>query len=115
MKHADIMIPASDLDIDSGVSSSGHPFRYARVLGIFHADVAHVAPSQPLTSKTVEFLFVHWYRRIESHRAGYQSMRLHRLDLLCPEDNPDACGFLDPDDVIRGCHLIPTTQLDEPG
>ena len=107
-KHADIVIPAYDLDIDSGASPSGHPFRYGRVLGIFHADVVHIAPGQPLTSKTLEFLYVHWYRRVDTYRAGFDLKRLHRVELVCPENDPTACGFLDPDDVVRGCHLIPS-------
>ena len=106
-KHADIIIPAQDLDINSGVSSSGHPFRYGRVLVIFHADVVHVAPGQPLTSKTLEFLYIHWYWHVEAYRAGFESKCLHCIELLCLENNPAACGFLDPDDVVWGAHLIP--------
>ena len=106
-KHADIITPARDLDIDSGVSSSGHPFCYRHVLGIFHADIIHITPEQPLTSKTVEFLYVHWYQCVEAYRAGFESKHLHRIELLCPENNLTACGFLNPDDVVWGSHLIP--------
>ncbi|KAK7689513.1 hypothetical protein QCA50_007305 [Cerrena zonata] len=106
-KHANIMSISSDLDPNCLTSPTGHPFRYARVLGIYHADVARVLPGIPVTSQTLEFLFVHWYRRVDSFKAGFQSRRLHRLELI-PPDEPDACGFLDPDDVVRGAHLIPT-------
>ena len=54
----------------------------------------------------MEFLLVHWYSRDTRHKAGFKRRRLHRLEPLPPE-NPDAFGFLDPDDVIRGAHLIP--------
>lgn len=46
------------------------------------------------------------YKRDKTHRAGFKRKRLHRLQFL-PEDDPEAFGFLDPDEVIRGAHLIP--------
>ena len=54
----------------------------------------------------MEFVLVHWYRRDLSYKAGFKRSRLHRLQPM-PRTDPDSFGFLDPDDIIRGCHLIP--------
>ena len=106
-KHANIMTVSPLFDPVSSSASDGHPFRYARVLGIYHADIVYFSPStQSSMAQTMEFVLVHWYRRDTSYKAGYKRRRLHRLRLLSPED-PEAFGFLDPDDIVRGCHLIP--------
>ncbi|KAK7696214.1 hypothetical protein QCA50_000867 [Cerrena zonata] len=105
-KHADIMTVSLDFDPSTGTSDSGHAFRYARVLGIYHAEVVHVLPGQDPTLHTVQLLWVHWYQRDTSHKAGFHYRRLHRLEPMSIDD-PSACGFVDPDDVIRGIHLIP--------
>ena len=105
-KHADVMTAAMDLDPETGKAESGHPFAYARVLGIFHCDVVHLLPGKAPTSHAVEFLYVHWYCRDLTYEAGFKQRRLHRLELM-PQDHPSACGFLDPNDVVRGAHIIP--------
>ena len=106
-KHANIMTVSSLFDPVSHAASDGHPFRYGRILGIYHTDIVYFIPHTGISSaQTMEFLLVHWYRRDVTHKAGFKRCRLHRLELL-PPDSPEAFGFLDPDDVIRGCHLIP--------
>ena len=106
-KHANIMTVSPSFDHVSHSASDGHPFTYARVLGIYHVDLVYFCPStRSSVAETMEFLLVHWYRRDTRHKAGFKRRRLHRLELLPPED-PNAFGFLDPDDVIRGSHLIP--------
>lgn len=104
--HADVLVPAPDVDIETGISSTGHPFAYARILGVFHADVIHHRLGERPKQYTMEFLWVHWYRRDTRFKAGFKHRRLHRVEPM-PEDDPDAYGFLNPDDVIRGIHLIP--------
>ena len=95
--HANIMTLSRE-DTD-------HPFEYGRVIGIFHVDVGiNEGPSRASVSK--EVLWVRWYRRDSTYRAGFKRKRLHRLAFL-PEDDPKAFGFLDPDEVIRAAHLIP--------
>lgn len=49
---------------------------------------------------------MHWYSRDTRHKAGFKRRCLHQLEPLSPA-NPDAFGFLDPNDVIRSAHLIP--------
>ncbi|KAK6969249.1 hypothetical protein R3P38DRAFT_2814712 [Favolaschia claudopus] len=66
-----------------------HPFSYAQIIGIFHADILNLGGwDRGAKIQTKEFL------------------RLHRLEFL-PDSDPQAFGFLDPDEVIRGSHIIP--------
>ena len=79
-----------------------HPYWYARILGIFHARVRHRG-GEPAKK---DFLWVRWYGHVPGHRAGWKARRLPLLGFL-EDGSPDAYGFLDPDEVIRGVHLIP--------
>ena len=106
-KHANFMTVSPLFDPISHSAADGHPFRYGRILGIYHVDVIYFCPhTHTSLAESMEFLLVHWYRRDITHKAGFKRCRLHRLQ-LAPPDDPEAFGFLDPDDVIRGCHLIP--------
>lgn len=104
--QANVMVPAFNLDTETGESASGHPFVYARILGVFHTEIFHSTIGHRPVPHTLEFLWVRWYRIDRTYRAGFKARRLHRIELV-PEDDPNAFGFLDPDDVIRGVHLIP--------
>ncbi|KAG7093235.1 hypothetical protein E1B28_006921 [Marasmius oreades] len=66
---------------------ASHPYLYARVIGIYHANVI-------------------WFQLDESYPWGWRAKRLPRLQFL-DEHDPDAFGFADPTDVIRASHLIP--------
>lgn len=109
--RANVMIPAFDLDPDTGESPSGHPYLYARILGVFHADVTlneHLERRR-VTTHTLEFLWVRWYRIDPTFKGGFAARRLHRIQFI-PEEDPDAFGFLDPDDIIRAVHIIPAFE-----
>lgn len=99
--HADIMVLSRNDD--------DHPFEYGRVIGIFHMDVklnggeGWEGTQNPVSK---EVLWVRWFKRDRSYRAGFKQKRLHRLEFL-PSTDDAAFGFLDPDEVIRGSHLIP--------
>lgn len=79
-----------------------HPFRYARVLGIYHADVIH--PGN-LRGERMDFLWVRWFSYDTSYASGWATRKLDRVKFRSSVDG--AFGFLDPDLVIRGCHIIP--------
>ncbi|KAK7679639.1 hypothetical protein QCA50_017351 [Cerrena zonata] len=104
--RADVMAASPLFDPLTCTSEDGHPFVYAHVLGIYHAEVIHTIPGQPATAHTMEFLFVRWYQRDTTFPAGFKQRRLHRVAFRPPQD-VDSYGFLDPDDVIRGAHIIP--------
>ena len=87
-------------------TSTAHPFCYARVLGIFHANVIYNGPvlmdHQP---RHLEFLWACWFEVVKSH----QEQNAYKLDVLCfvPMHEDNTFGFINPADVLRSCHLIP--------
>ena len=102
--HAGIMVLSCEDEEDKGKQ---HPYWYARIIGIFHAHVRHVGPSSKCSEpQRMEFLWVRWFGRELSHCAGWKAKRLHRVGF----DEQDQFGFLDPNDVIRGVHLIPAFE-----
>ncbi|KAJ3476935.1 hypothetical protein NLI96_g10809 [Meripilus lineatus] len=100
------MLPAVDLDLSTGTSPSGHPFTYAHILGVFHAEVLYNKVGQRPSMHIMEFLWVRRYQLDKGYKGGFKSRRLHQMSLV-PETEESAFGFIDPDDVIRGVHLIP--------
>ncbi|KAJ6488839.1 hypothetical protein C8R45DRAFT_1143036, partial [Mycena sanguinolenta] len=97
--HSDVMTLAPEGD-------TTHPFSYAQIIGIFHADVVNTARGAEPKPQSMEFLWVRRYRLDSTWRAGFKKKRLFRLEFL-PDTDPNAFGFLNPDEVIRGAHLIP--------
>lgn len=100
---------------DDPTAQTTHPFWYARVLGVYHAEVRDAR--KPFLGWTqIEFLFVRWLGTEPGWKAGWSARRLDRVGFI-PSTDPGAFGFLDPARAIRGCHLIPafsqgtTTQL----
>jgi hypothetical protein len=57
-----------------------HPYWYARVLGIYHANVRHIGPnSNSYEPKQMEFLFVCWFGRDSVPPPGWKTKQLIRL------------------------------------
>jgi hypothetical protein len=84
-----------------------HPYWYARIIGVFHAQVRHTGPQSKLKDvQRMDFLWVRWFGRDLSYKAGHAMKRLYRLGFIDSKDL-GAFGFLDPDVIIRGVHLIP--------
>lgn len=81
---------------------SVHPYSYARVLGVFDADVRYNGGK----TLRVEFLWVRWFEVDATYPAGWNARRLDRISFV-HSDSPDAFGFLDPSDVLRASHIIP--------
>ena len=103
--HANVMTLSPDTDSDTS-RPYHHPFQYAWILGIFHADVVHTVPGSLMVFKRMEFL---WVRRFEYDyrwKAGLKRCRLHRI-CFTPHSDLHTFGFMDPDDMIHGAHLIP--------
>lgn len=105
-----VMAAASDADREI----DGHPFWYARVLGIFSLSV-RLRPTRPASEsnphpdyRTIDMFWVRWFGRDTGNGAGsWESRRLDRLSYLPDDHEPGAYGFLDPNDVIRSCSLTP--------
>lgn len=102
--HADVMV----LSQEEQGTEGWHPYWYARVVGIFHTDVKYIGPASPGNqTRRFEFLWVRWFGTDPEYKSGWSAQRLHRIGFV-PGDDPQAFGFLDPQCVIRGTHLIPS-------
>lgn len=101
--HPDIMLLSHE---DPSDEVNAHPYWYARIIGIFHVDVVHGGPRSCSPSKRrIDFLWLRWFGRDVSFKAGWTAKRLHRVGFL-DANSPGAFGFLDPTMVIRGVHMI---------
>ncbi|KAG2149214.1 hypothetical protein DEU56DRAFT_729383 [Suillus clintonianus] len=84
-----------------------HPYWYAQILGVFHVNVIYTGKDTRWT-KQMDFLWVRWFGRDpNNYRSGWNVKCLHRLGFI-PADEPGSFGFLDPRQIVRGIHLIPT-------
>ncbi len=54
--QANIIVPAPDLDPNTGISPLGHPFAYAHILGVYHANIIYNVVGQRLSNHTMKFL-----------------------------------------------------------
>ena len=89
------------------VSTGTHPYWYAQVLGIYHANVSTTHSEAPKHSaQRMEFLWVRWLGIEPGYLSGSKAARLPKVGFVEDTDE-DAFGFLDPDLIIRGSHLIP--------
>ncbi|TFK17643.1 hypothetical protein FA15DRAFT_554048, partial [Coprinopsis marcescibilis] len=105
MENCNFFVLNSAFDSDS--PNSPHPYRYGRILGIFHANF-ELAPlvGYPLRSLTIEFLWVRWYK-LHPATTPYE---LDGISFL-PFSFDNAVDFIRPIDVIRACHVIPRFTL----
>ena len=86
--------------------SSNHPFVYAKILGIYHAKVIYKG-QRP---ERMDFVHVRWLYYDYDRPGGWDNQRLDCLGYLTcrtDEDILDSFDFIDPDDIVRACHLIP--------
>ncbi|OSD05112.1 hypothetical protein PYCCODRAFT_1385676 [Trametes coccinea BRFM310] len=94
--HPDIMLLAEPGSI--------HPYMYARVLGMFHVS-AYVAGRSNDEPTLLQVLWIRWYNFDATSPWGPESGRLPRVSFAPLDDDP--FGFISPDQVLRGVHLIP--------
>lgn len=102
--HRDIMLLAKPDDLQA---NSNHPFLYARVLGIFHANVIYVGEGMhDYVPRRLEFLWVRWFQYLRSQSVSWTD---HRLDCVQfpPTASDGAFGFVDPSDVVRRSYIMP--------
>ena len=100
MLHWDIVMLTTTKD------DQDHPFLYACVLGIYHTNIVYTGDnSKNYKARQFEFLWVRWYQ--------YQGPNVwwsdSKLDLVSfpPITSEGAFGFVDPDNVLHACHMIP--------
>ena len=106
ISHCNIMLLADRLITTGSDGIAHHPYIYARVLGIFHANVTYVGPDMvDYRSHRIDFLWVRWYQYVEQD-AGWDTSTMDRV-CFPPMADEHVFGFVHPDDVLRGCHIIP--------
>jgi hypothetical protein len=97
------------LDPDNG-GELEHPYRYARVIGIFHANVSYVGQlpdgTSSYASHQIDFCWAHWY-------TWHKALDEFALERASPHplNSPVALGFFDPIQILRAVHLIPQFSL----
>lgn len=97
------MVMALNLDESS---NDQHPYRYCRVLGIFHANVIYLGEgTADFAPRRLDFIWVRWLVPADT-RYSLPSGTMDCVQFP-PMAGDDSFGFLDPANVIRGCHLIP--------
>jgi len=100
--HPFVIVPSPETE------KGAHPFWYAAVLGVFHADVQHAAEdSRDFRFNKMEFLWVRWLGVVPGHSFGKRQAKLLKIGFV-PDSDEFAFGFLDPSHIVRGCHLIPS-------
>ena len=104
--HGNIMVLSPKNEEEN---NDPHPYWYTRIIGIFHANIHHIGPKstsrEPIQTR-MDFLFVRWFGRDSDPQPGWKSRRLIQLGFV-PGNDGSAFGFLDPNQVICGIHLIP--------
>ena len=84
-----------------------HCFLYAWVLSAYHANVIYTRPGmRDYEPCHFDFLWVRWFEVVNPASSGWESSKLDsvRFPPLCEEAS---LGFVDPKDILHGCHLIP--------
>ena len=97
-----------DIMLQSPVAESAEPYWYARVIGLYHANVwtEHPAIRNGRNVRCMYFLWVHWFGDEPGYCSGFRRARLPKISFVESTDD-FAFSFVDPANVIRGCHLIP--------
>lgn len=92
---------------NSDAPAGQHKFLYAHTLDIYHANVVYTGPGMcDYEARCVDFLWVRWYEVVDPMASGWKIQRLDRIRF--PQmDEEDAFGFVDPKDILRGCHILP--------
>lgn len=104
-RRTDIMVLSREASASN--TTAGTAFWYARVIGVYHVNVIH--PSFGTHPKRMDFLHVRWLGSDPDWRFGNRHSRLERIGFV-PDADDAAFGFLDPDLVIRGAHLLPASD-----
>ena len=103
--HPFIMVLSPETEKDA------HPFWYASVLGVYHADVQYSGrDSRDFRYNRTEFLWVRWLGVVPGYTFGKKNAKLPKIGFI-PDSDEFAFGFLDPAHVVRGCHLIPSFMV----
>src|SRR5262245_49781074 len=100
--HRDILLLAKNVE-----DCSDHPFLYARVIGIYHVNVVYTGLGMlDYEARKIDFLWVRWFK-YNGRSVRWEDLKLDSIRFP-PMAMSGSFGFVDPKDVLRGCHIIPT-------
>jgi hypothetical protein len=83
-----------------------HPWRYAKVLRMFHVDTSFHDDDAEAKSVRSNIMWVRWFETDHEYPFGAGHLRLERIRYL-DRHSEAATGFIDPQTVIRTVHLQP--------
>ncbi|KAH7919092.1 hypothetical protein BV22DRAFT_1185026, partial [Leucogyrophana mollusca] len=92
---------------DTADGELAYPYWYAKVLGIYHANVFYKNERKP---HRMEFLWVRWFGCDPKWTSGASALRLDRIGFIPAGNTAEfgpAFGFVDPQHILRACHIIP--------
>jgi hypothetical protein len=92
------------LQWNDSANQKPHPFQYARVLGIYHANAT--LGGYAMDAQRFDFLWVRWYNLQEGGSDSLSPLGFPCLTFP-PVTDRSAFGFVDPADVLRASHIIP--------
>jgi len=103
--HHDIVLLAT-----SGDHCAGHQFLYARVLGVYHVNVIYTGAGMlDYRPRRLDFLWVRWFEYRGDKSVSRADLTLDSIRFP-PMASEGAFGFVDPDNVLHGCHIVPDFQ-----
>jgi hypothetical protein len=101
--HCNVMV----LRAPNDVGHQDHRFIYGKVVGIYHVHVIYIGVGMvDYTPLRMEFLWVRWYEPMDN-LSVWETSTLDRVRFP-PMADKHSFDFLDPADVLRGCHIIPS-------
>jgi hypothetical protein len=100
------MLLADDAE-GSLIPANPHHFLYARVLGGYHVNAIYTGPGMhDFESRRFDFLWVRWFEVVNPGSSGWSNSKLDSVRFP-PMNENRSFGFVDPKDVLRGCHILP--------
>ncbi|KAG2091316.1 uncharacterized protein F5147DRAFT_780001 [Suillus discolor] len=100
--HHNVMVVCSNLDMEC----QDHKYIYSRVWVVYHINVIITdAQWSTILQSEWEFLWIHWYKPLDQ-RSDWSTSTLDRVNFP-PLTDEHSFDFLDPADVLRGCHIVP--------
>lgn len=87
--------------------SDSQPFCYAHVLAIYHANIIYVGPeSKNYQAQRLDFFWACWFELLDQP-SGWKHCALDKARFV-PMAQADLYSFVDPADILRCCHFIPS-------
>ena len=105
-RYPDVMVLSDDEE---------HPYLYGRVLDFFHVKVRNSGLNSLLPSDgealALPSAWVRWFKLDRPQGpSGFLSLRYPSVSFYESHD-PNAFGFIHPDEIVRATHLIPAFKL----